>query len=102
MSPALFFLGQAMSPALFFLGQAMSHLIRELLKRWREHIAYVYELRGREREYVPLEVFHTCHGCGAGSGIITRGLCERCNAEYEEALETLDVTSFVRYTDYNT
>lgn len=55
-----------------------------LLIKWRQHIRDVYERRGRLDIYVPLEVFHTCHGCGAGGGgVMTGGLCETCNKQYE-------------------
>lgn len=56
-----------------------------LLSKWAAHLADVYERRGRADVY-SLEVLHTCHGCGGGSGRIWRGLCEFCLAELEEAV----------------
>lgn len=56
----------------------------QLIVRWRKHIADVYARRGREDVYIPLEVWHTCHGCGGGGGRITHGLCDYCLNEYEK------------------
>jgi len=62
------------------------HVRTGLLRKWREHIADVYDRRGRSDVYVPLEVMHTCCGCGAGSGMMVRGLCSKCNEQYEDAI----------------
>jgi hypothetical protein len=74
----------------------------ELLWLWASHIKDVYEQRGRcdaystadPREYVPLEVFHTCHGCGAGAiAFLHDGLCPRCHEALQSALKAPDPTA---------
>jgi hypothetical protein len=70
-----------------------------LLESWARHIKDVYAHRGRcdvyspmsgdpnnPKNYIPLEVFHTCHGCGAG-GVpsLTDGLCPACYGALQDA-----------------
>lgn len=43
---------------------------------WRAHIAARYARR--DPETTPLEIFHTCHGCGHGPCHPVNGLCEAC------------------------
>lgn len=60
---------------------------------WRQHIADVFERRGRSEVYQPNEVFHTCHGCGAGACRLHRGLCEKCQrliGEIEQVQEAAE------------
>jgi hypothetical protein len=71
-----------------------------LLESWARHIKEVFERRGRSDVYqlggvpqsevvqaVPnLEVFHTCHGCGAGAvPSLTDGLCPACYSALQDA-----------------
>jgi hypothetical protein len=58
------------------------HQALALLRHWRRHIRDVYDRRGRPEVYVPGEAMHTCHGCGAGAGLIQGGLCPGCQAAF--------------------
>lgn len=73
----------------------------KLLALWASHIKNVYAHRGRcdvyspmsgdpnnPKNYIPLEVFHTCHGCGAGGiSLLYEGLCPRCYGALQDALK---------------
>lgn len=59
---------------------------KELLNRWRSHIADVWQRRGRKNVAPSLEDLHTCHGCGNYAGIVHDGLCENCQQSYNQAV----------------
>ena len=56
----------------------------DLLKRWRAHIADVYQRRGRALIYSEHEAhsMQTCHGCGASGELAEKGLCQTCSGIY--------------------
>jgi hypothetical protein len=59
-----------------------------LLESWAKHIKSTYESHFKvpPKDWVPLEVFHTCHGCGAGAvPSLTDGLCEGCYSALQDA-----------------
>lgn len=54
--------------------------LRKIVAAWRSHIERRYKAHTEElaRGEIPLEVLHTCHGCGNGPFHLNGGLCPSC------------------------
>ncbi len=62
--------------------------MKELLEKWYNHIKRRYEMHCIQASNyeIPLEVIHTCHGCGGGGTPLWDGLCQTCNKQYKELI----------------